>query len=66
MTIDRPRLLLAVGTAACLGGALSPARVVFSISRRVAKLPLSSSATSSAASRTSRLDRLDPTYPHCF
>ena len=65
MTIARP--LLAAGTTVCLGGALFTGMGgVQGIARAGGEASLEFVGDLIGNVRDIRLDRLDPTYPHCF
>ncbi len=66
MTIARPRQLLAVGTAVCLGGALFAGTGSVQRIAQGGETSLEFVGNLISSVRDIRLDQLDPTYPHCF
>ena len=66
MTIARPRQLLAVGTAVCLGGALFAGMGSVQRIAQGGEASLEFVGNLISSVRDIRLDRLDPTYPRCF
>lgn len=66
MTIARPRQLLAVGAAVCLGGALFAGMGGVQRIAQGGEASLEFVGNLISSVRHIRLDRLDATYPRCF
>ena len=66
MTIARPRQLLAVGTAVCLGGALFAGMGGMQRIAQGGETSLEFVGNLISSVHDIRLDQLDPTHPRCF
>jgi len=66
MILTRTRYLLTAGAAVCLGGTLFVELGGFPLLARASESSLESVGHLTSSVHYISLDRLDPTYPHCF